>query len=153
MPQYRQYVDFINNGFLEIYAGTDIGIYYYSYADIENGWTVFKRGFPNVIVKDIELYPTDGIMRAATFGRGIWQSDIWDDCVYELALTQGNDPDNGMPVNQFNEAADILTSNRLINGANGNVLYKAGDLIILSDGFRATESIRWGHVKRAPSLD
>ena len=44
-----------------------------------------------------------------------------------------------MPTTQFNEAADIITSTRLINGSNGDVTYKAGDLIILSNGFRATE--------------
>lgn len=123
----------------EVYVGTDIGVYFYSYNNPFAGWTKFKRGFPNTIVRDIEIYEAEGIMRVGTFGRGIWQSDVWDDCSYELTLTQGNDPDNGMPGFQFNEAADIITSTRLINGSNGDVTYKAGDLIILSNGFRATE--------------
>lgn len=44
-----------------------------------------------------------------------------------------------MPILQFHEAADVINSNRLITGLNGSVTYKAGDLVILSNGFITTE--------------
>jgi photosystem II stability/assembly factor-like uncharacterized protein len=57
-----------------IYIGTDSGVYY-----IEDGlpdFVPFKRGLPNVIVDELEIqYGTRKII-AATYGRGVWQSDL-----------------------------------------------------------------------------
>lgn len=122
-----------------MYVGTDIGVYYNGNINSQSSkWEFFKKGLPNTTVRDIEIYEDQGFLRVGTFGRGIWQSDVWDDCVYDLTLTQGNDPSGGSPGTQFNEAADQITSTRLIQGFGGDVTYKAGDLILLKNGFKAT---------------
>ncbi len=57
-----------------LYAGTDVGVYY---KDNSQAWTMFASGLPNVIVNELEIhYPTSKI-RAATYGRGIWESDLY----------------------------------------------------------------------------
>lgn len=132
----------LKNGIVELYAGTDIGVYHFTYEDTDAGWTPFKAGLPNVIVNDLVIHQAEGIIRAGTYGRGIWQSDLWHECEYELNLTQANDPDQGTPVFQYHEARNLLTSNRWIIGSNGNVTYKSKDLVILSNGFRASEGNR-----------
>ena len=55
-----------------IYVGTDAGIFYRN--DDMSDWVQFQTGMPRVIVTDMEIYPLTGILRAATFGRGIWET-------------------------------------------------------------------------------
>ena len=57
-----------------IYVGTDVGVYYRDGS--MTSWTPFMTGLPNVVVNDFEIfYPTSKI-RAGTYGRGVWQSDL-----------------------------------------------------------------------------
>ena len=55
-----------------LYVGTDIGVY----ASTNGGssWTDYSSGLPNVVVDDLALHPTTGMLRAATHGRGMWQT-------------------------------------------------------------------------------
>lgn len=58
-----------------IYVGTDLGVYYRS-EELAN-WHPFMDGLPNVIVSELEINYGDGKILAATFGRGLWRSDLW----------------------------------------------------------------------------
>lgn len=58
-----------------IYIGTDIGVYYRD--NSTNGWINFSQGLPNCEVTDLEIYYATGRLRAATFGRGTWDSDLY----------------------------------------------------------------------------
>lgn len=57
-----------------IYVGTDVGIYYKSNSV---SWTSFMTGLPNVKVQDLDIHYATGKIRAATYGRGLWQSDLF----------------------------------------------------------------------------
>jgi len=61
-----------NNG---IYVGTDMGIYYKN--DDLSLWQMYMDGLPNVIVNELEIHYGTSKIRAATFGRGIWESDLF----------------------------------------------------------------------------
>ncbi|MDF1673914.1 MAG: T9SS type A sorting domain-containing protein [Vicingaceae bacterium] len=61
-----------NNG---IYVGTDMGIYYKN--DDLSQWQMYMVNLPNVIVNELEIHYAIGKIRAATFGRGIWESDLF----------------------------------------------------------------------------
>ena len=39
-------------------------------------WMPFNDGLPNVIVKELEIHYDEGTISAATFGRGVWKSDL-----------------------------------------------------------------------------
>ncbi|MEQ8907605.1 MAG: T9SS type A sorting domain-containing protein [Vicingaceae bacterium] len=58
-----------------IYVGTDVGVYY---LDQANGpfWQSYMTGLPNVIVNDLETHYSSGALRAATYGRGIWEVNL-----------------------------------------------------------------------------
>ncbi|HEU4718694.1 MAG TPA: T9SS type A sorting domain-containing protein [Bacteroidia bacterium] len=57
-----------------VYIGTDLGVFYTD-ATL-NDWQPYNTGLPNVIVDQLEInYPTSKL-RAATYGRGIWESDL-----------------------------------------------------------------------------
>ncbi len=59
-----------------IYVGTDIGVYYRD--NILGEWVPFMKNLPNVIVKELEIYYPTNKIRAATFGRGLWESVLYD---------------------------------------------------------------------------
>lgn len=57
-----------------IYVGADIGVYY---MDNNTAWTPFFTGLPNNHVNDLEIYYPTSKIRAATYGRGLWESDLY----------------------------------------------------------------------------
>ena len=126
-----------------LYIGTDIGVFVTNILNFFDGnpandtWTLFHDLLPNVIVNDLHIYPGQELIRAATFGRGIWESSTRTDCAHLLTLTPQNDPSNGSPGLQVEKADKTITSTRVIGGSNGDVKYGARDLILLKNGFRA----------------
>jgi photosystem II stability/assembly factor-like uncharacterized protein len=55
-----------------IYAGTDLGVYVTD--TLLSSWIPFKNGMPNTIVNELEISHNELI--AATYGRGLWKSDL-----------------------------------------------------------------------------
>ncbi|MFZ5551976.1 MAG: PKD domain-containing protein, partial [Bacteroidota bacterium] len=58
-----------------VYVGTDVGVYYRDGS--LTTWQPYLTGLPNVIVRDLEIYYATGKIRAGTFGRGTWESDLY----------------------------------------------------------------------------
>lgn len=58
-----------------VYAGTDIGVYYRN--NTMSSWQLFNNGMPNTSVFDLEVQVSTSKLRAATFGRGLWESDLY----------------------------------------------------------------------------
>lgn len=58
----------------ELYIGTDVGVY--SFDPATNTWSAFNTGLPNVIVRDLKIHAATSKMRAATYGRGLWETDL-----------------------------------------------------------------------------
>lgn len=64
---------------VELYAGTDVGVYMKSG---DEDWVPFFNGLPNVVVTELEIYydeedEENSRIRAATYGRGVWESDLF----------------------------------------------------------------------------
>jgi len=57
-----------------VYIGTDFGVYYRDAT--MSDWVPFNTGLPNVIVDELEINENAQKIRAATYGRGIWESDL-----------------------------------------------------------------------------
>ncbi len=62
-------------GRVVLYAGTDRGVYV---KDGNSNWAPFSNGLPNVVVTELDIYyNTSGDkLRAATYGRGLWETSI-----------------------------------------------------------------------------
>jgi photosystem II stability/assembly factor-like uncharacterized protein len=58
-----------------VYIGTDVGVYYRNGA--LSDWILFSTGLPNVVVADLQIQYSSGKLRAGTFGRGLWESDLY----------------------------------------------------------------------------
>jgi hypothetical protein len=55
-----------------LYLGTDLGVYHST--DGGASWSDYSAGLPNVVIDDLALHPTTGTLRAATHGRGMWET-------------------------------------------------------------------------------
>ncbi len=124
-----------------IYVGIDVGVFY---RDNNIGdWIPFMNGLPNVIVTELEI--RNNSITAGTYGRGLWRSDTYSHCPVSHNLTPQNDPSNPNYTGfQHYEAEEEIQSTRIITGGEGTgVTYKAGDRVILLEGFRAKEGTRF----------
>ena len=57
-----------------IYAGTDEGVYYWNKPT--NCWIKMSKNFPNTMVTRLVINYCKGTLIAATYGRGIWESNL-----------------------------------------------------------------------------
>lgn len=68
----------LESSFEQLYVGTDFGVF------LKNGdsdWQLFSSGLPNVVVSELDIYydllvPENSRLRASTYGRGLWESDL-----------------------------------------------------------------------------
>lgn len=57
-----------------MYLGMGIGVYYRDSTMTQ--WELYNQGLPNVPVKELEINYNDNMLYAATYGRGIWKSEL-----------------------------------------------------------------------------
>ncbi|WP_299464298.1 IPT/TIG domain-containing protein [uncultured Microscilla sp.] len=58
-----------------LYIGTDVGIFYRN--NTLGDWQAFSNGLPNVVVRELEIQRSSKKLRAGTYGRGLWESDLY----------------------------------------------------------------------------
>ena len=70
-----------------IYIGTDVGVYYKD--STLTSFQPYFNGLPNVKVDQLEIYYPTSKLRAATYGRGIWENNLYNPtAVPTAAFTQ-----------------------------------------------------------------
>lgn len=71
-----------------LYVGTDNGVYY---RDNNIGdWQAYDTGLPNVEVFELEINYGTSKLRAATYGRGLWESDLFSGSYISLTPASQN---------------------------------------------------------------
>lgn len=68
---------FRNNSPQALYVGTDVGVYYREAS--MGSWINYSNGMPNVVVDELEIYYPTSKIRAATYGRGVYESALYSD--------------------------------------------------------------------------
>ncbi|MCX6154822.1 MAG: T9SS type A sorting domain-containing protein [Candidatus Kapabacteria bacterium] len=63
------------------YVGTNKGVYYTD--DTKKDWSLYSDNLPNCIVYDLKIQYSTKELFAATYGRGIWKTNLSTDAVYE----------------------------------------------------------------------
>ncbi len=66
-----------------LYAGTNYGVYFTN--DSMQSWQPYGSNLPNAIVKDLEIQFSTRELYAATYGRGVWKTNIMPDAVSDAA--------------------------------------------------------------------
>ncbi|HEY6160047.1 MAG TPA: T9SS type A sorting domain-containing protein, partial [Bacteroidia bacterium] len=65
-----------------LYIGTDLGVFYTDAT--QNNWIAYNTGLPNVIIDELEIHYATSKLRAATYGRGLWESDLQQSSLQQL---------------------------------------------------------------------
>ena len=114
------------------YIGTDIGVYYRGPSMTD--WTPFYNGLPKVSVTELILNTSAGTIKAATHGRGVWETDAYNSCAENIGIS-GN-----IGGNKYYSASNTVSSTGTLIGGDGtNVAFKAGLEVKLQPGFNAKE--------------
>lgn len=119
-----------------LYIGTDIGVFY---RDNRLGdWIPFSTGLPVAEVTDLDISEASGLLRAGTYGRGIWQTSLYSSScpINENFITNSHPPSEPA----FVSVTNTITSTAVIKGVGANIQYKAGVGITLNTGFRVDGS-------------
>ncbi|CAM1374456.1 T9SS type A sorting domain-containing protein [Tenacibaculum xiamenense] len=104
----------------ELFLATDIGVYYWK--NSANDWVRLGSGLPYVIVHDIEIHYASNKLRAATYGRGVWETSIDeaslgtnDEKLADDTITMFPNPTNNkqftVKLNKLNGDSNILVYN------------------------------------------
>ena len=74
----------------ELYIGADIGVFIID--NTVSSWLPFSTNLPNVAVRDLEIYYPTGKLRAGTYGRGVWETDVNNNTLDtgEITLSQSD---------------------------------------------------------------
>jgi PKD repeat protein len=73
-------IAYTNNSNDALYIGTDVGAYYKD--NTMNTWQPFSNNLPNIIVTQLEIFYPGSKIRASTYGRGMWESDLYQPGAY-----------------------------------------------------------------------
>ncbi|MBS1651727.1 MAG: T9SS type A sorting domain-containing protein [Bacteroidetes bacterium] len=68
-------ITYVNNSSQALYVGTDVGVYYREAS--MSSWIPYFNALPNVIVNDLQIFYPTGKLRAATYGRGVWETPLY----------------------------------------------------------------------------
>jgi hypothetical protein len=134
-----------------VYAGGDVGVYYLD--NTLSSWAAFNTSLPNARVTDLEIFYPTGKLRASTYGRGTWESDIktttvtWTGGANTAWNTAGNWNPAAIPDNTADITIPAVTNMPVFTGnftlgsvchnltlQSGTTLTVTGDLT-LNDGF------------------
>lgn len=116
-----------NNSPNGIYIGTDVGVYYRD--TIINSWVQFSNGLPNTVVRDLAIQYNTGKLRAATYGRAVWETELYsivgiNDLNHKIQKTELHISPN--PAKSF---INLSINNNLINEGNVQIYDSKGQLI------------------------
>ena len=78
-----------------IYLATDVGVFYKDAT--MSVWQPFSNNLPNVTVSQIEIYYTGSKIRCSTYGRGMWESTLYQSGAYPPVANFGASQQNGCP--------------------------------------------------------
>ncbi|MDC0497250.1 hypothetical protein OAN50_02745, partial [Flavobacteriaceae bacterium] len=86
-----------------IYIGTEIGVYKKSMS--ANSWELYSQGLPNMSILELEIIYGSNTLRAATWGRGLWEYSLDGRLDYPSILTTEitNPPSDNSPKIGFDQ--------------------------------------------------
>tara|TARA_B110000003_G_scaffold9602_1_gene9879 strand:+ start:155 stop:3418 length:3264 start_codon:yes stop_codon:yes gene_type:complete len=89
IPVHTVVIDHTNNPY--IYVGTEVGVYYMPLdGDV---WILYNLDLPNVAIEELEINYGANSIKAATWGRGLWEYDLFRRDIYpSIESTSITDP-------------------------------------------------------------
>lgn len=112
----------------DLYIGTTFGVY--AKAAGESNWSSFNTNLPKVTINALNIHEASNMLRAATYGRGIWKTPL-NQTTCTPTLTVTDNPASGDYV-----ASNTVTTSGTVE-VTGTANFKAGTSINLNVGFHA----------------
>jgi len=113
-----KYDDGTNGG---VYVGTDIGVYY---RDNDLGtWIQYMNNLPNVVVNDLEINEASNVIRAGTYGRGVWESPNYNTFDYDAGISEISSPDASICNSSTFDPMITLINYGLVNLTSVDIIY------------------------------
>nr|MCU0375621.1 hypothetical protein [Chitinophagaceae bacterium] len=116
-----------------IYVGNELGVFYKK----GNGtvWQPFYNGLPKCPVNDLLINLSQGKIRAATFGRGIWESDLYSPCATNEQVS------GEVRGSRYYEAgSSLMATQQAAGGIGTQLVYKSGHNITLTTGMEVKDA-------------
>lgn len=135
----------------EIYAGCDIGVYYKN--DNLSSWVPFYTGLAHAPVTDLHIYKATGLIRASTYGRGVWTSPLRTITTASVVTTQDTPatppavPENKISIypNPVNDMFMVI-----VPGSIKSIkVYDASGKLVDAPNFESSGFVRLNHTLRA----
>lgn len=120
-----------------LFAGTDVGVFYRDRT--MSRWESFNTGLPQCIVTDLEINETEHTIRAATFGRGVYETSI--NCIYTdepLVINQNKIWSNDTVLENsvyIDSSFTLIIRGRVEFPPSAKIYVKQGAMLIIDGGF------------------
>jgi hypothetical protein len=124
-------IDYTEDG--DAYIGTDAGVYFMDFA--MNDWVQFSNGMPILPVTELFVDINNNSIKAATFGRGIWKSELYSDCAPSLNLAG-----TSLGTNFYQASGLIITTQSVTGSFGNNNKYRSPTKIQFLPGFNSKEN-------------
>ncbi len=131
-----------------IYLGAEIGVY--TKAMNATTWTLYNPNLPNVTIEEMEINYGSNTIKAATWGRGIWEYSLIGRNNYPSILTTRitTPPTSIKPIKGMDQ---YITSMISYNGNLSSVFVKwAKDTIVLANTIAMTNTVDSTWVSNSP---
>lgn len=100
-----------------VYVGTDIGVFYKDNSLTD--WQLFSDNFPNTIVSELEIQYLSNKIYAATFGRGVWVSDLYSSETKSVCISSYKNWSNTSVNNQTSDFESTFSVTPNTNNMDG----------------------------------
>jgi photosystem II stability/assembly factor-like uncharacterized protein len=117
-----------------LYAGTDIGVFYKSSSMPD--WMTWSNGLPNVPVVELVIFDdgTNKRIRAATYGRGVWQSNLASTCDAAVIVTG-----DLTGIRHYEASTSVSSASNVKGGLGTFISFQSGNYIALTEGFNVVD--------------
>jgi len=90
-----------------LWVGADTGVY----RSLDGGlnWTLYNEGIPRVVITDLKFHRNTGLLRAGTYGRGVWERQATDPSVQITGARTASNGSADREVFRLNQDALALT--------------------------------------------
>ena len=123
-----------------IYVGNELGVYFKKSA--AEPWMPFYTGLPKCPVNDMVVHLNSGKLRAATYGRGVWETELYSPCAAEITIA------GEARGSYYYESSASITSTQLIAGGTGTTVhYKSAGNISLKEGMEVKHGAQGTYFK------
>jgi hypothetical protein len=128
-----------------IYVGMNIGVYYRD--NVNKSWILHGTGLPFVAINEVEIQKASKKLRIATYGRGVWESDLQDPtyCFAVETTDSSNILDNAVKLHwpAVKDATEYIVEYKTSNSTIWNDRQKTTDTSINLVGLLSQTDYNW----------